>query len=92
MKPPTQPLMKNLRQGTSRTQKAMVRIMRTTSYPSPKQLPSIALRRSPQKLDMLYNYNWQHMQPLARLKAKARVSPRKARVKARARLFVLTRP
>ena len=61
-----------------------------TSYPSPKQLPSTALRnsRSPQKLDMLYSYNWQ--QPLARLKAKAKVSPRKARAKVRARSFVVT--
>ena len=39
MKPPTKPLMKNPRQGTPKTQKATVRIMRTTSYPSPKQLP-----------------------------------------------------
>ena len=44
---------------------------------------------SPQKLDMLYSYNWQPMQPLERLKAKARVSPRKVRVKERARLFVV---
>ena len=58
-------------------------------YPSPKQLPLTALR-SPQKLDMLYSYNWQPMQPLVRLKAKARVSPRKVRVKERARLFVVT--
>ena len=42
----------------------------------------------PQKLDMLYSYNWQHMQPLARLKARAKVCPRK--VKERARLFVVT--
>ena len=92
MKPPTQPLMKNPRQGTPITQEATVKNMRTTSYPSPKQLPSIALRnsRSPQKLDMLYSCNWQPMQPLARLKAKARVSPRKARANARARLFVVT--
>ena len=92
MKPPTQPLMKKPRQGALKTQKATERIMRTTSYPSPKQLPSTALRssRSPQKLDMLYSYNWQHMQPLARLKAKARISPRNARVKVRARLFVVT--
>ena len=55
-------------------------------------LPLTALRnsRSPQKLDMLYSYNWQPMQPLVRLKAKARVSPRKVRVKERARLFVVT--
>ena len=92
MKPPTKPLMKNRRQGTPKTQKATVRIMRTTSYPSPKQLPLTALRnsRSPQKLDMLYSYNWQPMQPLVWLKAKARVSPRKVRVKERARLFVVT--
>ena len=92
MKPPSKPLMKKPRQGTPKTQKATVRIMRTTSYPSPKQLPLTALRnsRSPQKLDMLYSYNWQPMQPLVRLKAKARVSPRKVRVKERARLFVVT--
>ena len=56
------------------------------------ELPLTALRnaRSPQKLDMLYSYNWQPMQPLVRLKAKARVSPRKVRVKERARLFVVT--
>ena len=66
MKPPTQPLMKKPRQGTLTTQKATERIMRTTSYPIPNS-------RSRQKLDMLYSYNWQHMQPLARLKAKARV-------------------
>ena len=92
MKPPTQPLMKNPRQGTLKTQKATVKSMRTTSYPSPKQLPLIALRnsRSPQKLDMLYSCNWQPMQPLARLKARAKVSPRKVRVKERARLFVVT--
>ena len=84
MKPPTKPSMKKPRQGT-KTQKA-------TSYPSPKQLPLTALRnsRSPQKLDMLYSYNWQPMQPLVRLKAKAKVSPRKVRVKERARLFVVT--
>ena len=84
--------MKNPRQGTPKTQKATVRIMRTTSYPSPKQLPLTALRnsRSPQRLDMLYSYNWQPMQPLVRLKARARVSPRKVRVKERARLFVVT--
>ena len=35
----TQPLMKNPRQGTPKTQKATVKSMRTTSYPSPKQLP-----------------------------------------------------
>ena len=94
MKPPTKPLMKRPRQGTMRTQKATVRIMRTTSYPSPKQLPLTVLRnsRSPQKLDMLYSYNWPPMQPLARLKAKARVSPRKVRVKERARLFVSLDP
>ena len=88
MKPPTQPLMKNPRQGT---QKETEKNTRTTSYPSPKQLP-IALRnsRSPQKLGMLYSYNWQPMQPLARLEAKARVSPTKARAKVRARLFVVT--
>ena len=92
MKPPTQPLMKNPRQGTPKTQNATLKSMRTTSYPSPKQLPLTALRnsRSPQKLDMLYSYNWQHMQPLARLKARAKVSPRKARVKERAKLFVVT--
>ena len=39
---------------------------------------------------MLYSYNWQPMQPLARPKARARVSPRKVRVKERARLFVVT--
>ena len=39
MKPPTKPLMNKPRQGTPKTQKATVRIMRTTSYPSPKQLP-----------------------------------------------------
>ena len=90
IKPPTKPLMKNPRQGTPKTQKATVKIMRTTSYPSPKQLPLTVLRnsRSPQKLDMLYSYNWQPMQPLAR--RKARVSPRKVRVKERARLFVVT--
>ena len=57
-----------------------------------KAMPLTVLRnsRSPQKLDMLYSYNWQPMQPLARLKAKARVSPRKVRVKERARLFVVT--
>ena len=73
MKPPTKPLMKNPRQGTPKTQKATVKIMRTTSYPSPKQLPLTVLRnsRSPQK-HMLYSYNWQPMQPLARLKAKER--------------------
>ena len=78
--------------GTPKTQKTTVKSMRTTSYPSPKRLPLTALRnsRSPQKLDMLYSCNWQHMQPLARLKAKAKVSPRKARVKERARLFVVT--
>ena len=92
MKPPSQPLMR--KPGTPRTEKATERIMRTTSYPSPKQLPSTALRnsRSPQKLDMLYRYNWQHMQPLARLKARAKASPRKVRAKVRARLFVVTRP
>ena len=68
MKPLTKPLMKNPRQGTPKTQKATVRIMRTTSYPSPKQ----------------------PMQPLVRLKAKARVSPKKVRVQERARLFVVT--
>ena len=53
---------------------------------------AIALRnsRSPQKPDMLYSYNWQHMQLLAWLKAKAKVSPRKARAKVKARLFVVT--
>ena len=62
MKPPTHPLIRKPRQGTMRTQKATERILRITSYPSPKQLPSTALRnsRSPQKLDMLYSYNWQH--------------------------------
>ena len=59
MKPPTKPLMKNPRQGTPKTQKATVKILRTTSYPSPKQLPLTVLRnsRSPQKLDMLYSYS-----------------------------------
>ena len=92
MKPPTKPLMKNPRQGTTKTEKATVRILRPTIYLSPKQLPLTVLRnsRSPQKLDMLYSYNWQPMQPFARLKAKARVSPRKVRAKERARLFVVT--
>ena len=72
MKPPTQPLMRKPRQGTMTTQKATEKIMRTTNYPRPKQLPSTALRnsRSPQKLDMLYSYNWQHMQPLVKQKAR----------------------
>ena len=46
MKPPTKPLMKKPRQGTPKTQKATEKDTRTTSYPSPKQLPSIALRNS----------------------------------------------
>ena len=50
MKPPIKPLMKKPRQGTPKTQKATVRIMRTTSYPS----PALRNSRSPQKLDMLY--------------------------------------
>ena len=37
MKPPTQPLMRKPRQGTMTTQKATERILRTTSYPSPKE-------------------------------------------------------
>ena len=41
--------------------------------------------------DMLYSYNWRHMQPLARLKARVKASPRKARAKVRARLSHLTR-
>ena len=36
-KPLTKSLMKIPRQGTSKTQKVMVKTMRTTSYPSPKQ-------------------------------------------------------
>ena len=85
MKPPTQPLVRKPRQGTMRTQK-------TTSYPSPKQLPQTALRnlRSPQNLDMLYSYNWQHMQPLAKQKAKVKASLSKVRAKVRVRLCVAT--
>ena len=54
MKPPTKPLKTRPRQGTFKTQKAMGKNMRTTSYPSPKVLPVTALRTSgsPQKLDM----------------------------------------
>ena len=37
MKPLTKSLMKIPRQGTPKTQKVMVKTMRTTSYPSPKQ-------------------------------------------------------
>ena len=44
MKLPTQPLMRKPRQGTMRTQKATEKTTRTTSYPSPKQLPCIGMR------------------------------------------------
>ena len=37
MKPLIKSLMKIPRQGTAKTQKVMVKTMRTTSYPSPKQ-------------------------------------------------------
>ena len=46
--------------------------------------------RSPQKLDMLYSYIWQHMQPLVKQKAKVKARPRKVRAKVRARLCVAT--
>ena len=61
--------------------------MRTTSYPSPKLLPSAALMnsRSRQKLDMLYSCSWRHMQLLVKQKAKVKASPRKVRAKERAR-------
>ena len=88
MEPPTKPLMKNPRQGTTKTQKATVRIMRTTIYLSPKQLPLTVLRnsRSPQKLDMLYSYNWQPMQPLGKAKGKGKGKSKKGKGKAKGKV------
>ena len=84
MKPPTKPLRMKPRQGHEDPEGDGEDFEDYELSESEASTLNCHLR-SPQKLDMLYSYIWQHMQPLVKQQAKVKASPRKVRAKERAR-------